>query len=292
VFSQGRLTLSIEANEVRLLVAQGQRVVRWESLSLPPGVMRDGQVVQPAAFGEAVAGLLARTNAPRRRAVVSLGGQRALVRILNLPTVPARMLDEAVQRAARRELPLPPEELYLSWQVLGDYKASRLRVFTLGVPREAVDNCIAGLRSAGVRPQALDLKPLALARAVNLPDVLLANLEEETESVVLVRGFVPCIVRSVAAPGETARSSEERAEHLATEIQRTLDFYGSTMTADYPAWAPAVCLTGALGADKEIRAQIGARWPLVEPALPIPLPAELPLLAYLVNVGLVLKHAP
>ena len=288
--SKGRLTLNIEANEVRLLIAQGSRVLYWDSLPLPSGVMREGHVAQPDAFGQALADLLARTNAPRRRAVVALGGQRALVRILTMPAVPPRMLDEAVRRAARRELPLPLEGLYLSWQVLGDHKASRLQVFTLGVPREAVDNCVAGLRRAGVHPQAMDLKPLALVRAVNLPDVLLADLEAETATVVLVRGFVPYVVRSVAASGDSARPPAERAEHLAAEIQRTLDFYGSTLAAEHTAWAPAVCLTGALGGMPEVRAHIGGRWPLIEPAPPIPLPGELPLLPYLANVGLALKR--
>lgn len=288
--SKGRLTLNIETNEVRLLVAQGQRIVYWDSLPLPPGVMREGQVTQSETFGQAVADWLTRANAPRRRAVVALSGQRALVRILTMPAVPPRMLDEAVRRAARRELPLPLEGLYLSWQVLGDHKSSRLQVFMLGVPREAVDRCIMGLRSAGVHVQAMDLKPLALARAVNLPDVLLADLEAETATVALVRGFVPYLVRAFAAPGGSARPLQERAEHLAAEIQRTLDFYGSTMAADFPSWSPAVCLSGALGGEEEVRTRIGARWPLVEPAPPIPLPAGLPLLPYLANIGLVLKR--
>ncbi|MFQ6100201.1 MAG: type IV pilus biogenesis protein PilM [Anaerolineae bacterium] len=292
MFDRERMTLSIEATEVRLLVVRRQRLLRWDRLPLPAGVLRNGQVVQPTAFGQVIADLIERAKGPRRQAVVSLGGQGSLIRILSLPTVPPRLLGEAVQRAARRELPLPPEELYLSRQVVGDSSAPRLQVFILGVPREALDNCIIGLRSAGVRPRAMDLKPLALVRAVNLPDVLLADLEAETESVVLVRGFVPYIVRSAALPGEAEHPLDERAEHLVVEIQRTLDFYNSTTAAEHLPWPPVVCLTGALGGEEEVRARIEAHWPLVEPAPPLPLPEELPLLPYLVNVGLALKRLP
>ncbi|MEA3397761.1 MAG: pilus assembly protein PilM [Chloroflexota bacterium] len=301
MFDRERLTLSLEATELRLLVMHRQRVLHWDRLPLPAGVARNGQVVQPDAFGQAVAELLERVKGPRRNVVVSLNGQRSLVRILSLPAIPSKLLDEAVRREARRELPLPLEELYLSWHVIGDHSASRLQVFILGVPREALDNCVAGLRSAGVRPQAMDLKPLALIRAVNLPDVLLADLEAETETIILVRGFVPYIVRSVALPrvvattpgllGE-ARPPAERAEHLAVEIQRTLDFYGSTLAAKHPSWSPVVCLTGALGGAEEVRARVGAHWPLVEAVPPFPLPEELPLLPYLVNIGLALKDLP
>lgn len=290
MFKRRRLTLSFEAAEARLLVVRGQHILHWDQVSLPAGAVRNGQIVQPTAFGQAIAGLIEQAGAPRRRAVVGLSGQRALVRILRLPAVPPRLLDEAVRREARRELPLPLEELHLSWQIIGDRRASHIQVFTLGIPREAIDNCLIGLHGVGVRPRVMDLKPLALVRAVNLPDVLIADVETETESVVLVRGFVPHIVRSVALPGGGARSAAERADHMVAEIQRILDFYGSTQAAEHLPWSPAICLTGALGDEKATRAKVGARWPLVDPNPPIPLPPEeFPLLPYLANVGLALK---
>jgi Tfp pilus assembly PilM family ATPase len=291
LFSQERLTLSVEADEVRVLICRGQQILRWDRALLPSGTVRNGQVIQLEAFGEAVTTLLQHSGAPRKKAVVSLGGQRSLVRIINLPSVSARLLDETIQRAARRELPLPLDELYLSYQVLGDRNAARLQVFILGVPREALDSCVVGLRDVGVRLQTMDLKPLALVRAVNLPDVVLANLETQTESVVLVRDFVPYIVRSIAVPGESARSPADRAENLVAEIQRTLDFYSSTRAAEHAPWSPVVCLTGALGDAEAIRSRLGKQWPLVDPAPPLALPDGFPLLPYLVNVGLVLKRA-
>jgi type IV pilus assembly protein PilM len=290
VFERERLTLSIEANEVRLLVSQGRRILRWGSAPLPAGTMRNGQVAQPTGFGQIVRRLAETLDAPRRRAVVGLSGQGSLVRILSLPAVPTRLLGEAVRRTARRELPLPLDELYLSWQVLGNRDAAQLRIFTLGTPREAVDNCVVGLHSADVRPVAMDLKPLALVRAANLSDVLLAGLEETTMSVVLVREFVPYIARSIALPGEADRPLDERADDLVAEIQRTLDFYNSTTAAEHPPWTPVICLTGALGGERKVRSRIGATWSLVEPELSVSPPQDLPLLPYLANIGLVMKR--
>ncbi|MDY7075609.1 MAG: pilus assembly protein PilM [Chloroflexota bacterium] len=290
MFNRERLTLSVETSEVRLLVARGQRILRWGNAPLPAGIVRNGQVVQPTAFGQVVGSLVEEIDGPRRRAVVSLSGERSLVRILSLPAVPPRLQEEAIRRAARRELPLPLEELYLSSQVIGNRSATQLQVFTLGIPREAVDNCIAGLLSADVRPVAMDLKPLALVRAVSLPDVLLADLEKETMSAVLVRGFVPYIARSIALPGEVARPLAERADQLIAEIQRTLDFYDSTAASGHSPWSPVVCLTGVLGDKEEVRSRVGAMWPLVEPDIPLSLSKDLPLLPYLVNIGLAMKR--
>lgn len=288
MFDRERLTLSLDATEVRLMVVRGRRILRWASTPLPMGVMRNSQIAQPEAFGQVVAGLVAQLKGPRK-AVVGLNGQRALVRTLSLPAVPARLLDEAVHREARRELPLPLDELYLSWQVIGDPNAARLQVFALGTPRDALDSCVVGLRSAGLRPVAMDLKPLALVRAVNLPDVLIADVETGSEGVVLVRGFVPHIVRAIAVPGASARAPAERAINLVAEIQRILDFYSSAQATEHAPWSPTVCLTGSLGAEAEVREQIGAYWPLVEPDPPLSVPDDLPLLPYLTNIGLALK---
>jgi type IV pilus assembly protein PilM len=281
----------VEDTEVRVMVVQAQQVLRYERLPLPEDVLLDGEVFQPTSFGQAVAGLIKRVGGSRKKVTVSVGGQRSLVRVLDLPSVPQRMLEDTVRRAARRELPLSLEELYLSWQVVSGQNDSRMQVFVLGVPRGVVDGCMTGLQSAGVRPKVMDLKPLALVRAVNLPDVLLVDLEEKTESVALVRGFVPYVVRSITQSGERSRALAERAERQVVEIQRTLDFYSSVGGVRHPTWTPVVCLTGALAGEEEIREPIAARWTLVDPAPPIPLPEDLPLLHYLVNIGLALKRA-
>jgi type IV pilus assembly protein PilM len=288
--SRGRLTISLEPDEVRMMVVRGRGLSRWLSQPLPGDVLRGGEVVEPTAFGEALAAIVQEAGAPARQAIVSLSGQRSLVRILTLPSVPPEMQAEAIQREARRELPVPLEELYLSYQILDDQTTANMRVFTVGIPREAVERCVAGLGVAGLRAVAMDLKPLALVRAVNLSNAIVANLEQATDSVVLVRDFVPRITRSIALPGAGKQSMAERGENLAAEIERTLEFYTSTGGAGASGWEPPVCLTGALAEEHEVVSRIASRWPLVDPSPPIPLPSALPISRYMVNVGLAVKR--
>jgi Tfp pilus assembly PilM family ATPase len=291
LFSRDIVTLNIEAAEARLLIINRGRILRWDSIALPAGTLRNGQVAQPAELGRALNELFVRCKAARQSVVVGLNGQRSLVRILNLPPVDAKLLDETIRREARRELPLPLNELYLTWQLLpaGDSSTAR-PVFVSGIPRETIDTCLAGLRAAQVRPAAMDLKPLALARAVNLPDVLIADAEAATQDVIVVRGGIPIIVRSIGLPSPV-RPPGDQADALATEVQRTLDFYQSSMASGRPAWTPVVCLTGLLGGDAGVQQKISARWPLVQPAPALELPADLPGLLYLTNLGLALKKA-
>jgi Tfp pilus assembly PilM family ATPase len=288
LINRDSVTLNIEATEARLLIVNAGRILRWDSIALPAGTIRAGQVAQPAELGRALSELFDRRKAARQSAVIGLSGQRSLVRILNLPPVDGKLFEETVRREARRELPLPIDELYLSWQALDNGTAAHRQVFALGIPRETIDTCMTGLRAASVRPAAMDLKPLALARAVNLPDVLIADAEAATQDVILVRGGVPLIVRSIGL-SRPPRPLNEQADALATEVQRTLDFYQSSMAAGRTPWSPVVCLTGLLGGEDVLRQKIGARWPLVQPAPSMSIPADLPVLLYLTNIGLALK---
>lgn len=288
LFKPQLAVLNIEASEARLMVMRGKRIEQWASIDLPTGAIRNGQVTQFDVVGRALDELFTRLRAPRRGIVVGLSGQRSLVRIFNLPAVEPRLLDETVRREARRELPLPLDELYLSWQIIGNHTAPRLQVFVLGVPRETLDACMAGLRAARLQPRAMDLKPLALARAVNLPDVLIADLEALTQDVILVRGGTPLIVRSIAAP-PNARTTEDHAAALVVEIQRTLDFYTSSAGGRAP-WSPVVCLTGKLSEHEAVRQQLEARWPLVQPSPTLPLPPDFPVRSFLTNIGLAQKR--
>lgn len=288
LFKPRLAVLNIETTEARLMLVRGKRIERWDSVELPAGVIRNGQVTQFDVFSRALGELFTRLRAPRRGIVVGLSGQRSLVRILNLPAVEPRLLDETVRREARRELPLPLDELYLAWQIIGDHTAPRLQVFVLGVPRETLDACMAGLRAAGLQPRAMDLKPLALARAVNLSDVLIADLEAATQDVVLVRDGTPLIVRSIAAP-PSAHTIEALGAALVVEIQRTLDFYNSSTGGRAP-WSPVICLTGKIGDHVAVRQQLEARWTLVRPSPTLPLPPDFPVQSYLTNIGLAQKR--
>ena len=73
------------------------------------------------------------------------------------------LLDEAIQRGIKREISLPLEELYLTWQAIrGEH--DELDFFVLGVPKNLIDAVVQTLALAGVAPHMMDLKALALAR--------------------------------------------------------------------------------------------------------------------------------
>lgn len=282
-----RLTLHVEPDMLRGLVTKNKKILRWKTRPLPPGTIQNDCIIQAALFAQSLEQLLNDLDIRTRKAALSFNHSQAIQRLLELPPVPQKMLAEAVERKARQEFPLPPEELYLSWQELPSSNASHRQIFAVGIPRPAVDSYVASLRQANIKLTTLDLKPLVLIRAIRRPDIFILDLEPARNSAILVHDFMPCVIRPLNIPRKEHASTSEQAVYLMGEIQRILDFYRAT--AQVP-WSPQICLTGAQSERPKIREVLAGRWPLVAPAPPLTIPENFPLSTYLPNIGLLLKN--
>jgi len=188
-------------------------------------------------------------------------------------------------------MPVPLEELYLCRKLL-DAKDSEQRFFVLGVPRDILDTEVRTLAQAGIRPDIMNLKPLALARAVNREEALIIDLEPETFDLVGVVGGIPLIMRTVTSRAE-GMTLEDRVPQLTDELARTLQFYNSSYP-DHPLGPTTpVFLTGLLADDDAacdlVKAAIDSPIETFIPSLKCPL--ELPRAQYAVNIGLALRQA-
>ncbi len=128
------VALNISSSNIKILSLKGRQVKKWASLALPGGLVRDGLILQPEAVGEAINSLFKSTGISRERVITSLAGLSFTYRFLSLPRMKPSLLEEAILRAAKKEISLPLDELYLSWQTL-PVKGDEQTFFILGVPR-------------------------------------------------------------------------------------------------------------------------------------------------------------
>jgi len=286
------VTLNITATSVRLLSMKGDRVDKWGDMPLPPGYIRDGLILQPKAVGFAIDALFKSKKISKEQVIVSLSGLPFTHRILSLPQMKRmkpELLEEAIERAARREISLPLEDLYFSWQEVGS-KGDELEFFVLGAPRKLIDAVVQALTEAGITSYLIDLKPLALARAANRKDALIVSLESDCFNIVLVSNGIPVVMHTTTPKGEGA-SIEDKIGRLSADLSRTMEFYNSghpenPLNPDTP-----LLLTGELSTDTAtselIQAQTGYAVELLSPALQFS--SDLPLALYAANMGLALK---
>lgn len=282
-------TLDFDGRTIRLLVTWGEELLHWASSSVDGELMNQGLINSPQPMAEELEGLLGENGVPRRRFVTSLTGHRAAARQFSLPKMRSKFLDEAVRRKAKQELPLPLEETYLSWQLIGENNG-QLQVYAFAVPRPVVDQQVQTLKAAGLKLHAMDLKPLALARAVDDPNCIVANLEDQGFGVVLLVNGKPELMRSAPQVTEDEQP-EERVDKLAQELSRTVQFYDDAHRKQPLDPDLTVYATGLLFESDQLRQQLAERipYPVALPQPPLQLPEEFPVATFAANLGLAMK---
>ena len=141
---------------------------------LDAGVMRDGEVADVNALGEALKAFFREHDLPRR---VRLGvaNQRIVVRNLELPNLSdPKELDAAVRFQAQEYLPMQLDLAVLDYQSLGvtqTDEGERQRVVLVAARRDMIDRLLEAAQQAGLRPEGIDLSAFAMIRALARPAV-------------------------------------------------------------------------------------------------------------------------
>jgi type IV pilus assembly protein PilM len=289
--SKETVTVNIEERNLRLLTAMGGQVQKWKEVPLDPGLVENGLIRDPGQVGSALEALFREQEAPKKGVITSLTviGLGSTSQIFDLPKMKPNLLEGAIINEAKRAMPVPVEELYLSHQVISE-SGDRQQVYVLGVPRDIVEAHISAFQMAGIQLKAMDLKPLALVRAVNQRNAVIADLENENFHVMVVRDAIPDITRSAVLHRE-AFDLQQKARRLVEEVIRTIDFYNHSHPDRPLESSVPVFLTGGLTAtpsvNKTIEAEMG--YTVETPKPPLAYPEALPIHEFMVNIGLALK---
>jgi type IV pilus assembly protein PilM len=162
---------SVSACEVD--VDGGLRISRVASVALEPHVVREGEVADVEALSTALRQLF-REHKLDRRVRVGVANQRIVVRTLDVPPVDdPKVLETAVRFQAQDELPMRLEEAVIDFHALGveeTPEGPRQRVLLVAARRQLIENLVAAVRGAGLKPEGVDLSAFALVRAVGYDD--------------------------------------------------------------------------------------------------------------------------
>jgi Tfp pilus assembly PilM family ATPase len=283
------VTLDIGTSRLKLLWVQGNRVKQWSSTPLAAGGVRDGHILQPQVIGAAIDSLFKSLKISRANVIVTLTGLSFTYRMLSLPRMKPSQLEEAINRVAKKEIPLPSGEFYVSWRIINTGK-EEIEIFLAGVPRNLIDDLIQALNIAGIKPSAIDLKALALSRAAGKEEALVVDFDSDCFDIVVVAKGTPTILHSVIPKSEAA-TLEDNVQRLVDEVTRTVDFYNIThgdnpIPADIPMVLAGDLMTSESTVDL-VRSNIGYPVELITSRLKHP--ADFPVPAYAANIGLAIR---
>ena len=153
-------------------------------IMLPEGVVRDGEIDDPATVSAYLKELWKQNHIKKRRVILGIANQKVIVRPMDLPFMPADELDSAVKYQVQEFIPIPIEEAIVDYEVVDEYmtgEEERMQTVLLAAAhRDMVQTFIEAVTGAQLVPVAIELKSFAMVRSLVKREYQF--LEEESES--------------------------------------------------------------------------------------------------------------
>ena len=285
-------SLYINDKSIRLMVTSGRRISKLAEVPLDIDLEDVSDEDKEMELVEKIKHLFSANKISPNRFIFGMSGLHSLSRPVVLPLLPKTMQEEAMTREAKRLLPVPPEQLHISWQIVSSDE-SRMRAFIVAMPRQTTDYLLHALDQAGLRPYLMDIKPLALARLIKEETAILIDVQETEFDIVIVSEGFPQPMRTVSFPHDSL-SYEEKLAIVKDELRRTVQFYNSNNPEKLLPEETTVYISGEIADNPDslesLTQELG--YTVAPLTSPLKCPKQLDPSHYLVNVGLTLKELP
>ena len=289
----GLLCLDFGGGRLSAVEIEEGRVAAWTSRELRPEALPEGAPGDVLRLAGQVHDLVVDAGIDARRCRMTLPDEAAVSRTVVLPPMPPRDLGRAMRYAAERHLPFPAHRASWSWDVV-ERSPSGQRVYLVATWIDVAERYEQMARAAGLRPEVLEPRSIAVARALGREEAVLIEGGRGRLQLTLVLEGRPAFVAEASA-GPTDRQRREALEQL---LQRAYRHQAAAGTS------------GEGGRDPSRGRPSGRLAPLViagdletaEPDLPLPAlraselaagrlaaPAGFPAGAYLANLGLAMR---
>ncbi len=286
------VTLDIDSKSIRLLELKGNVVKKWAEASFEASVSEDGEASGLPSLSEAVRQLIGSSGIKARKVIASLSGLYTLSRVVSESALPpAPTTEEAILEIANEIMPLPEHRRYLSWQKISDKEGERL-FLVVAVAREMVDSQVRALRVAGIDPYVVELRAMALVRAIDKKQALILNIDSSSIDIIVVVNNVPEVIRTIAWD-PSRLSIEETAEYLTATLESIVESYNLRRLETPLDPATPLFVTGQMSVNSDLIERLNAALSYhIEPLkLSVKYPAYLPVSQYAVNIGLALRKS-
>jgi type IV pilus assembly protein PilM len=189
-------TSGVRAAELSL-GKHGATLERFGQVALPPGAVRDGEVVDSDAVAEAIKHLWRTAKFTSKKVVLGVANQKVIVRQVDLPWLPYDELRSSLAYQVQDFIPMPVEQAILDFHPVEELEVDgrrMLRVLLVAAARDMVQSLLDAVTKAGLTAHQVDLTPFAVLRSLASVDSFGAGSMNDAEALVDVGSKVTNIV--------------------------------------------------------------------------------------------------
>jgi type IV pilus assembly protein PilM len=219
----------------------------------PPEVIANGVIVDPAALGSAIRGLLQAQGIRTREVIASVAGQSSLVvRPIEVPKMSRAELADTMRWEVERHIPFAASEVIMDYQPLVEPEElpedrQNMEVLLAVAQEDMINAYLATFQVAGLAPRALDIEGLAATRSLvdvqaseGLYDqtIALVNIGATTTDISIIHDGLLSFNRPVPMAGDSLTNaiSENLGRDL-VEAERLKREVGMVIPEERPAAA-------------------------------------------------------
>jgi type IV pilus assembly protein PilM len=219
------LTINIEDNSLKITSVRGKSVAFAIESPLEAGWVQNGVVNEKARVGQIIGMLLAENRIKEKECIACVSGIHSIYRVAYVPRLDPALLAEKVKEEMEKAIPVPLDSLYTYWT---DIRMSDVEtaLCLVGLPFDNVNSVIETLKSGGLQPKYLELKPLAVSRVIDEKTAIVLNVQPAAFDITIVNDGLPELIRSLPFPALTM-SEGDKAAMVKEEVERTVSFYNS-----------------------------------------------------------------
>ncbi|MBE0447742.1 MAG: type IV pilus assembly protein PilM [Actinobacteria bacterium] len=214
-------------------------LVSYSSTKAPKGLIDEGEITDVDGVAKVLASLWRTAKVTDKRVIVGVANQKVIVRVIEMPAMTETELRSAIKYQVSDYIPIPVEEAILDFQILSEHVNDRLErmmdVLLVAARKDMVENVVAAIERAGLRPVTVDASSLAFARAVTSEKpksfiggeagaeevTAMINIGSALSDIVVVEDSTPRFTRVSSIGGNTF--TEAIANHLGVTFEKAED---------------------------------------------------------------------
>jgi type IV pilus assembly protein PilM len=141
------------------------------STQLPPGLIVNGELQEPEKVRRYLRHIIQGNSAdmPAIRSpwvVASLPEPHGFIKLVEISKAPEDIIEDDIMYAATQHIPVPLDDLYVSWQIMSNVEAETSSVLIGTISKKIADMYTYLLESLGLGVVALESEAIATARAM------------------------------------------------------------------------------------------------------------------------------